>query len=273
MRLFCGQQMMACLVVLVIGLAPMMPRNAAAQAAKPMAWVNDDANVLSESEEQALNATLRDFEAADSTQVFVAIMPRLPVGESVETFTNDLFARWKIGQKNRDNGVLLAIFVNDRQLRIEVGYGLEDRLTDARSKLIIASEIAPSLKQGNYYQGVKNGVEAIISACRGAYAGTGASKFSLLSLARLPGQIIVFIINYWVVIAVVIIVLHGMFSKNVRRTQSWSSHSRHSHHSPSISFPTSHSSGSSSSSSSGGFSDFSGGGGGRSGGGGASGSW
>lgn len=163
-----------CFIIIVILLAS--SSTFANDYPKATSWINDYAGVLSSSQKQELDAILRDFEATDSTQVFVAIMDRIPGGASLEGYTNELFERWGVGQKTKDNGVLLAVFISDRKLRIEVGYGLEGELTDAQSKLIISNEIAPAFKQGNYYAGIKKGITSIIAATRGAYKGTGKSR-------------------------------------------------------------------------------------------------
>jgi len=122
-------------------------------------WVNDYAGVLSGEEEQTLNVILKDFDSQTSTQIFVAILDRVPSDSTLEEYVNELFTRWNPGTKGQDTGALLAIFVKDRQLRIEVGYGLEDRLTDAASKLIITNDIAPSFRQEAYYTGIRNGLQ------------------------------------------------------------------------------------------------------------------
>lgn len=83
----------------------------------------------------------------------------------------DFAEKNKIGKKDRNNGVLLLIVKNDRKLRIEVGYGLEGALTDAASSSIIRNEITPKFKQGNYYDGINAGVDAIIAVTKGEYAG------------------------------------------------------------------------------------------------------
>lgn len=136
---------------------------------KASSWVNDYAGVLTSEEKQELDNLLADFETATSHQVFVAIMPNLPVDFTLEEYVNELFARWQPGQQGVDNGVLLAVFLNDRKLRIEVGYGLEAVLTDAASKLIIANDIAPAFQQQQYFQGIKNGLTSILGTVEGTY--------------------------------------------------------------------------------------------------------
>lgn len=136
---------------------------------RPAGHVNDYAGILKEGEKLRLESDLRAFAQSQSTQIVVAIFPSLD-GGSLEDVSIRLAERWQIGQKGKDNGVILLIFPNDRKMRIEVGYGLEDRLTDAVSSSILRNEIAPRFKSGDYGQGVAAGVQAIQDAIRGAYA-------------------------------------------------------------------------------------------------------
>ncbi len=136
--------------------------------AKPEAYVNDYAHLLSEPARQELERTLADFEQTTSNQVVVAIFQSLE-GGSLEDFSIRLAQAWKIGSKKNDNGVILLIFKDDRQVRIEVGYGLEGALPDATADLIIRNEIVPAFKEGSYDRGVKNAVNSILAATRGEY--------------------------------------------------------------------------------------------------------
>jgi uncharacterized protein len=136
--------------------------------APPRDWVNDYASVLSPAGKQELNERLKRFEAETSNQIVVAIFPSLEE-ESLEDYVNRLYEAWRIGQKQNNNGVLLAVFVNDRKVRIEVGYGLEGALTDAVSSRIIREEIAPEFRNGNYDAGIRRAIDAIEKATRGEY--------------------------------------------------------------------------------------------------------
>ena len=111
---------------------------------------------------------LRRHEEETSNQIVVAIFPSLEQ-ESLEDYVNRLFEKWKIGQKANDNGVLLAIFLQERKVRIEVGYGLEGKLTDALSSRIIRDEIAPEFRTGRYASGIRAGLQAIQKAIAGEY--------------------------------------------------------------------------------------------------------
>ncbi|GAK56098.1 hypothetical protein U27_03060 [Candidatus Vecturithrix granuli] len=137
---------------------------------KVTSWMNDYTGTLTSEEKQELDRLLEDFETATSHQVFVVIMQNLPRDFTLEEYVNELFERWQPGQKGVDNGVLLAVFLNNRKLRIEVGYGLEASLTDAACKLIITYDIAPAFQHQQYFQGIKNGLISILGTIQGTYA-------------------------------------------------------------------------------------------------------
>ena len=84
-------------------------------------------------------------------------------GQEIEPYANELFRSWKLGEKTKNNGVLLLVAPNERRVRIEVGYGLEGTLTDALSKVIIANAIAPRFKAGDFGGGITRGVDDIIT--------------------------------------------------------------------------------------------------------------
>lgn len=136
--------------------------------ASPQGYVSDYAQLISPSERQALEARLKNFEETNSTQIFVAIFPSLE-GENLEDFSIRLAEKWKVGQKAKDNGVILLIFKNDRKLRIEVGYGLEAVITDALTQSIINREITPYFKQGLFAAGISSGLNALFKAVQGEY--------------------------------------------------------------------------------------------------------
>lgn len=130
--------------------------------------MTDDAGMLSPSARRELEATLRHFEEETSNQIVVVTFPSLE-GEVLEDFSIRLAEQWKIGQKGKDNGIILLIFKNDRKVRIEVGYGLEGVLPDAACKLIIENEILPRFRQGKFNEGIEGAVQAILLATRGEY--------------------------------------------------------------------------------------------------------
>lgn len=136
--------------------------------AAPKQRVNDYAGILKEPEKAELESLLQRHEQETSNQIVVAIFPSLEQ-ESLEDFTNRLFERWRIGQKVNNNGVLLAVFLQDRKVRIEVGYGLEGKLTDALTSRIIRNELAPPFRNGQYGAGITAAAVAIQKAIAGEY--------------------------------------------------------------------------------------------------------
>lgn len=132
------------------------------------ARVNDYAGMLSSDTIGQLENSLSAFEAAESTQIVVLTIPALK-GEPIEAFSLRVVETWKVGQKDLDNGALLLIAKNDRKLRIEVGYGLEGRLTDLISGRIIQQVIVPQFRGGNFDRGVLGGVNAMMSAVKGEF--------------------------------------------------------------------------------------------------------
>lgn len=129
----------------------------------PTGYVNDFAGVLSAQAKQQIELRLSSLDASTSAQVSVVTIKSLD-GDTIENYANKLFEEWGIGQKGKDNGVLLLVSVEDREMRIEVGYGLEGALTDAESSWVIRDKITPRFKEGNYDQGVIDGVEGILTA-------------------------------------------------------------------------------------------------------------
>ena len=139
----------------------------------PVGRVNDFANILSEEAERKLENILYDYETSTENQLVVVTIPSLE-GETLETFSIRLAEKWKIGKKEKNNGIILLIAMQERKIRIEVGYGLEDKLTDAIASGIIRNYIAPYFRDGNYEGGILAGVKKIIQVT----TGEGKEKFS-----------------------------------------------------------------------------------------------
>jgi uncharacterized protein len=138
-------------------------------------WVHDEAGLLSPQTIRELEYILKEDSDSTSNQIAVYIIPTLK-GEDIDDFAVRVFSAWKLGQKNKDNGVLLLIAVEERKIRIEVGYGLEGVLTDLMSSRINRNEIAPYFKQGDYDRGVKAGVEAIMQVIKGEYVNDNPTR-------------------------------------------------------------------------------------------------
>ncbi|MFW6387390.1 MAG: TPM domain-containing protein [Thermodesulfobacteriota bacterium] len=138
------------------------------------AYVTDQADMLSSSTEKKLTDFLRKFEQSDSTQIAVVTIPSLQ-GHALNEYSIELASNTALGQRGRDNGALLLIARDERKVRIEVGKGLEGRLTDLLAGRIIDMEITPRFRQGQFEEGVVAGVGAMAASVRGEYSGTGTA--------------------------------------------------------------------------------------------------
>jgi uncharacterized protein len=141
--------------------------------AAPRDHFNDYAGLVPAGVAQSLDATLTQFERDTSNQLVVAIYPHMQSDSSIEDYTVRVAQAWGVGQKGAKNGAVLFIFSGDHKLYIQVGYGLEGVLPDALCKQIIANEITPRFRTGDFTGGVQAGVQALIAATRGEYHGTG----------------------------------------------------------------------------------------------------
>lgn len=128
--------------------------------------VVDQAGVMSADSRSAIEAKLKDLEDKSGIQLVVATVKSLQGGD-IETYANQLFRAWKLGQTQKNNGVLLLVAPAEHKVRIEVGYGLEGTLTDALSSVIISSAIVPRFKVNDYSGGIERGVDGIISVLNG----------------------------------------------------------------------------------------------------------
>ena len=143
----------------------------------PKGRITDFTGTLSPNEISRLDKKLADFEKQTTNQIAVLMIPSLE-GDNLEDYSIRLADKWKIGQKGKDNGVILLIVKNDRKLRIEVGYGLEGVLPDGLAGSIIRNEIAPLFKKGQFFNGINQGTDAIISAINPAIGPVKAKESS-----------------------------------------------------------------------------------------------
>ena len=129
----------------------------------PAAYFNDYANAVAASTAAQLNTTLENFERQTSEQIVVAIFPRMQSDSSIEDYTVRVARSWQAGQKDKNNGAVLFVFVQDHKMFLQVGYGLEGVLPDALCKRIIDDEIVPFLKKGDFDSAMTAGVAAMLS--------------------------------------------------------------------------------------------------------------
>lgn len=135
---------------------------------KPDNYVTDLGNYLSEPEREKLNTKLHQFEKSTGNQLFVLVASGTD-GDDYTDLTNRIAEQWRVGQKGADNGILMALFIEDRKLRIEIGYGLEAVVPDITAYNIRITEMNPSLKEGKYYEAIDKGTNALILACGNKY--------------------------------------------------------------------------------------------------------
>ncbi|MCM8814736.1 MAG: TPM domain-containing protein [Candidatus Omnitrophica bacterium] len=152
--------------------------NPSTRLPKPSSFINDFAGILTIDEKSELEKLVRDFEKSTGIEIAVVMLGSLE-GRSVEDVSNEIFSSWGIGKKDKDNGVLILISMNEKKIRIEVGYGLEASLTDGRCGYIIRNRIAPAFKEGRYFDGLKAGINGIEDVVAGKSQDVdSASKFS-----------------------------------------------------------------------------------------------
>jgi uncharacterized protein len=228
---------------------------------KPDRYFNDYAHVVSAEASRRLNEQLAQFERDTSNQVVVAVFPKMQSDSDIADYAQRVAQSWGVGSKKVRNGVALLVFIQDRKISIQVGYGLEAVLPDITAYDIRANHITPRFRNGDYEGGLAEGIDLIMKAIRGEYKGTGRTARDSQSHGNGNMGFIIF----FFVFVIAIIVIGRMSRKRGYRYSSFGG--------PFIGGWSGGSGGGwSSGSSGGGFSGFSGGGG-SFGGGGSSGSW
>ncbi len=160
----------------------------------------DQANVISADARRIIEPKLVDLETKSGIQLVVATVNSLE-GREIEPYANALFRNWKLGEKIKNNGVLLLVAPKERRVRIEAGYGLEGTLTDALAKVIITNAITPRFKTGDFSDGISRGVDDIITVLT-----TDASEWEKRPALRLDHQPANEPLN-WVILLIVIVVV------------------------------------------------------------------
>ena len=138
------------------------------ERSNPPVLVTDLAGVLSPEQKQALENKLVAIDDASSNQIAVVILPTLD-GNPIEEYATKLFRTWGIGNKKTNNGILLLIAIQDKKIRIEVGYGLEGAIPDITANSIIDNDIKPAFRQQAYYEGIDKATDDIAKAAVGEY--------------------------------------------------------------------------------------------------------
>lgn len=161
-------------IILIITLLLLPLPLLALEAPQLTGRINDQAGMLSPETKQRLEQRLAAFERETSNQVAVLTVPSLE-GDDIDQFSIRVADAWKLGQKGKDNGVLLILAKAERKVRIEVGMGLQGVLPDITAGKIIRETMRPHLKSGNFDQGISVAVDSIIDATKGEFKGTGHS--------------------------------------------------------------------------------------------------
>src|SRR6476661_7270602 len=190
------KRMAAALMVALFAIAPAFAINFPALTGR----VVDQANIIQADTRAAIEQKSAELEEKSGIQLVVATVNSLE-GQEIEPYANELFRKWALGEKKKNNGVLLLVAPNERRVRIEVGYGLEGTLTDALSKVIIVNAITPRFKTGDFSDGILRGVDDIITVLT-----TDASEWEKRPSLRLDNQPASDPIN-WVIILIVIVVV------------------------------------------------------------------
>ncbi len=190
-RLFRAPALPALLLILTL-LALLAPAATAdpVYPDRPAARVNDYAGLLNPTQRSELERALADFERRTTNQLLVATFQSTEGGEPADV-TIRLAEQWKVGSRDNDNGLILVVFVKERKVRFEVGYGLEGALPDALAIRIINSEVTPRFRQGDYPGGIAAGMSAAMRAIEGEYtAPAGGSTRNRRSKKGIGGLII-----------------------------------------------------------------------------------
>ncbi len=163
---------------------------------KPAGYFNDYAGVVSRDAALRFNEQLAQFERDTSDQVVVAVFPKMQSDDDVAAYTQRVAQSWAVGQRDKRNGVVLFVFIQDRKIFIQVGYGLEGALPDAIAFDIYENRIKPHFRNNDYEGGLAEGIDSIFKAIRGEYKGTGKTVRQQQSRGgvRLPGNLIFFLI-------------------------------------------------------------------------------
>ncbi|NBV77270.1 TPM domain-containing protein, partial [bacterium] len=162
------KQLLVAIVGILTGVAFVAPASAFEVSARPQGFVNDYASVLTPETIASLESTLVVFTASTSNEISVVTVPDMG-GDYIEHYAVTLAQKWGVGDKQKDNGIMLLLSKEEHAIRIEVGYGLEGAVPDSVANRIIQNDMVPYLKQGDYDTAVTNAVTSLIKATNGEY--------------------------------------------------------------------------------------------------------
>ena len=154
-------KLIKCLPFLLLFLAPLTASAAVGQFPKPVGFVNDFAGAIPPAQAQSMEQYLRALNQRTGAQIAVVTVPNIDGYTGPEEYAVDLFSAWKIGEKGKDNGLLVLLAMKEKKVKIEVGYGLEGAITDGDCGIIIRQVMAPYFRQGQFGAGLMAGIQAL----------------------------------------------------------------------------------------------------------------
>lgn len=187
------------IIVILCTTSPLFAQNLNFLPDRPTGMVNDYADMLTPNEENLLERKLRTYRDTTSNVIAIAILESLE-GNSREEVATELFNSWRMWEGDRYNGVLILISEQDRELKIEVGYGLEGAIPDAIANRIVQDILIPNLRSGTVYAGLDRATSAMIQLASGEFEGLGQSYDTRSNGGGIPIDVII-------IIAVIIIFL------------------------------------------------------------------
>ena len=188
------------LIVQAVHAAEVMPP-------KPAAYFNDYAGVVSKDAGHRFNEQLAQFERETSDQVVVAVFPKMQSDSSIEDYTQRIAQAWGVGQKERRNGAVLFVFIQDRKMFIQVGYGLEGALPDITAFDITEYHIKPHFRNDDYEGGLATGIDLICKAILGEYKGSGKTVAEQRGKAGAPNFL------FFIIFVIVLIVISSVMRR------------------------------------------------------------
>jgi len=178
-------------------------------------YVSDFARVMTASDVTTIKEQLKAFEGATGNEIAVVTVPSIGNDETIETYAVQLFTEWGIGKKGKDNGILILVATGDRQVRIEVGYGLEGNITDIISNNIIREVMVPSFKTGDYSTGIAKAALAVAGVINGS---ADAKQYLTTDGATSRGKGLQ--VDYFALMFIGIMALN-ILAKVLGKTRSW----------------------------------------------------
>ena len=191
-------------------------RAAEAIPPKPDRYFNDYAGVVSKATALRFNEELAQFERETSNQVVVAVFPKMESDSDIADYTQRVAQAWGVGQKERRNGAVLFVFIEDRKMFIQVGYGLESVLPDATAFDITEYRIKPHFRANDYEGGLATGIDSILKAVRGEYKGSGRTVTEQKRNAGTPGFLL-FVIFFVALMIISRLIRLGGYGYSARR--------------------------------------------------------